>query len=85
MSVSGLEAEENGPEAATPLSSSTLHRLVTAFLVCFASGGKGVCGDLCCEGSGTVGIGDGCSGRVDGRANMIRGEEVRVVAAAQTA
>jgi hypothetical protein len=69
----------------TPLSSSTSHRLLTAFLVRFAGGGEGVGGDLCDEGSGTVGIGDGFSGRVNGRANMIGGKEVRVVAAAQTA
>ncbi len=69
----------------TPLSSSTLHRLLTAFLVHFADGGEGVSGDLCGEGLGTVGIGDGCSGQVDGRANMIGREEVRVVAPAQAA
>ncbi len=69
----------------TPLSSSTSHHLLTAFLVRFAGGGEGVGGDLCGEGSGTVSIGDGCSSRVDGRADMIGGEEVRVVAAAQTA
>jgi hypothetical protein len=56
-----------------------------AFLVRFAGGGEGVGGDSCGEGSGMGGIGDGCSGRVDGRANMIVGGELRVGAAALTA
>jgi hypothetical protein len=56
-----------------------------AFLVRFDGGGEGIGGDLCGESSGTGGVGDGCSGRVDGRADMIGGEEARVVAAALTA
>ncbi len=79
--VRGGGETQTSSSTPSPLSSSTSHRLFTAFLVRFAGGGEGVGGDLCGEGSGTVGIGDGCSGRVD----MIGGEEVRAVAPAQAA
>jgi hypothetical protein len=52
--------------APTPLRSSTLQRLLTAFLVCFVGGGDGAGRDMDGEGSGAGGKGGGGSGRVDG-------------------
>jgi hypothetical protein len=68
-----------------PLWSSTSQRLLAAFLVRFAGGGKGAGGDFGGEGSGAGGTGGGGLGRVDGGAERIGMREVREGTAALTA